>query len=92
MARKGMKKFVVVRDEYNRFGGGALDVTIEKAASLRELLEDDFAGLEYLSDDERKRYLKRSDKAVLKEWSMSNGDGMDYIIVLDLATEKVVFE
>lgn len=73
-----MKRFVVVTEEYKRFGFGSIDVDLYEAedfAALAELLgETDSTDLEERGSVEEQ----------LKHFKSGNGDGANYYIVHEL--------
>jgi hypothetical protein len=74
-----MKTFVVVVEEYTRFGaGGQLDLRVIHAASLDECINqlEDWAD----EDDEE----AREEGAATRWLQEANGDGMNYYLVKEL--------
>lgn len=90
------KEYIVIRDVYERYGSGGRKTKVVKAASLVDLLAQDFMWLvdDYEPIDKANLALLRkekTDKEILADWDMSNGDGMDFIEVIDKKTGRVVF-
>lgn len=79
------KKYFYFKEEYNRFGGGPLDFYIATGQQiindLRKLYEYDEWVLDLPKRDATlKKFLKYADDA--------NGDGSDYVLVMDIPQSK----
>lgn len=74
--KKKQKTFVVHEDDYM---GSGTDMCIQKATSLKEILREKFD------------WHLEGDAVTIKGCNEINGDGMQYVTILDLKTGKKVF-
>lgn len=91
-----MAKYRVIRDKYERYGGGGvITSTFEAKNNLDAILKvDENCGYGYPfdEDEEGNEILPTLDDAI-KHLSMNNGDGADFIFKIEnVETGEVIFE
>lgn len=82
-----MKKFVVIRKLYDRYGDGGEIISLVEATNLRTLLEEEL-DMDKEAIEEGKSTL---DDEFIENCEMSNGDGDDFITIFDIEAEEIVF-
>jgi hypothetical protein len=78
-----MAQFIVACEEYERFGGGQIEVDLHEAKDINELIQT----LEDMNDDD---FGDGEHYTSPLEWlAAANGDGMNFYIIKELKDGKL---
>ena len=91
-----MAKYRVIRDKYERYGGGGIvSSTFNADSDLEAILKvDENCGYGYpFHEDEEGNEIMPTLEEAINHLSMNNGDGADYVMKIEnIDTGNVLFE
>ena len=82
-----MQTYVKLVERYERFGGGGISLKVVKADHVYDVVAPHFLW----HDDEPKGKSNRTKSRYVKKWQDYNGDGCDFVQVINVKTGRVVF-